>query len=120
VIASECIEHTLNPRLAVREIHRVTRPGGVIVITVPNQRWHFAVAINRALKLRPFQGYENWLRWNDLEGELRAAGARIEEMRGFHLLPPIVPVLRPLLRRLDAYGRALGPIMVNLAVLARK
>jgi 2-polyprenyl-6-hydroxyphenyl methylase/3-demethylubiquinone-9 3-methyltransferase len=120
VISSECIEHTTDPRLALREIHRVTRPGGVLVVTVPNQRWHFAITIANTLKLRPFHGYENWLHWNELRDELDRAGTRIEQLRGFHLVPPIIPVTRPLLRALDAYGRSLGPIMLNLAVLGRK
>jgi 2-polyprenyl-6-hydroxyphenyl methylase/3-demethylubiquinone-9 3-methyltransferase len=120
VISSECIEHTIAPRLALREIHRVTRPGGLMVVTVPNQRWHFAITIANALKLRPFHGYENWLRWSELRDELTRAGARIEQLRGFHLVPPIIPAMRPLLRALDSYGTSLGPIMLNLAVLGRK
>jgi SAM-dependent methyltransferase len=120
VISSECIEHTTDPRLALREIYRVTRPDGVIVVTVPNQRWHFAVTIANTLNLRPYHGYENWLRWSELRDELGDMGARIEQLRGFHLVPPIIPALRPVLRRLDAYGRTLGPLMVNLAVRARK
>jgi len=120
VISSECIEHTTDPRLALREIHRVTRPGGLMVVTVPNQTWHFAVTIATIFNLRPFHGYENWLHRRDLEGELRQAGAHIDELRGFHLVPPVVPPMRPLLRKLDRFGRALGPIMLNLAVRARK
>jgi hypothetical protein len=89
-------------------------------VTVPNQRWHFAVTFATVFNLRPFHGYENWLRPRELEGELRQAGARIDELRGFHLVPPIVPPMRPLLRKMDRYGGALGSIMLNLAVRARK
>jgi ubiquinone/menaquinone biosynthesis C-methylase UbiE len=120
VISSECIEHTVDPRQALRELHRVTRPGGLIVMTVPNQRWHFAVAFANRFKLRPFEGYENWLSWRDVRGVLGGAGARIERMRGFHLVPPILPITQPLLRRLDALGGHLGPLMLNIAVRARK
>jgi 2-polyprenyl-3-methyl-5-hydroxy-6-metoxy-1,4-benzoquinol methylase len=37
-IAVETIEHLENPRAFVRELTRITRPGGLVVITTPNQR----------------------------------------------------------------------------------
>jgi SAM-dependent methyltransferase len=120
VISSECIEHTTDPALALREIHRVTRRDGRFLITVPNQLWHFAVTLAGTFKLRPFEGYENWVRWRDMKRMLRDLDADIEEMIGFHLVPPIIPATRPLLRQTDAYGRVLGPLMLNMAVLARK
>jgi SAM-dependent methyltransferase len=36
-VAVEIIEHLENPRALVRELARITRPGGVVVITTPNQ-----------------------------------------------------------------------------------
>lgn len=120
VISSDCIEHTIDPRLALLEIFRVTRPGGTLVVTTPNHLWHFAVTIAGALRLRPFEGYENWLRWDEVRRTLAGSGATVEEMRGFHLVPPVVPGSHALLRRLDALGGGLGPLMVNIAVRARK
>lgn len=121
VISSECIEHTLDPFAAVAEIHRVTRQGGLFLITVPNRRWHFAATFANAFGLRPYEGYEHWVGWRDLRRAIAAFGSRIVEMRGFHLVPPVVPVLRPLLRRLDRFGGGMvGPVMVNIAVLARR
>ncbi len=119
VVSSECIEHTLDPRAALREMCRVVRTGGTVVVTVPNQRWHFAVTLANLLKLRPYDGYENWLSWSELRSTLEGAGARIELMRGIHLFPFVVPFLHPFLRRMDAYGERLGPAMVNIAVRAR-
>jgi 2-polyprenyl-3-methyl-5-hydroxy-6-metoxy-1,4-benzoquinol methylase len=37
-VAVETIEHLENPRALVRELGRITRPGGLVVITTPNQR----------------------------------------------------------------------------------
>ncbi|MBI5159892.1 MAG: methyltransferase domain-containing protein [Micrococcales bacterium] len=37
VMASEVLEHLPNPGAAVREIARVTRTGGVVVLSVPNE-----------------------------------------------------------------------------------
>jgi SAM-dependent methyltransferase len=120
VISSECIEHTLDPLAAVAEIHRVTRPGGLFLITVPNRRWHFAATFANAFGLRPYEGYEHWVGWGELRRTIVDLGGSIAEMRGFHLVPPVVPVLRPLLRRLDRFGGMVGPVMVNIAVLARR
>ena len=37
-IAIETIEHLENPRAFVRELVRIARPGGWIVVSTPNQR----------------------------------------------------------------------------------
>ncbi|MBW8895956.1 MAG: class I SAM-dependent methyltransferase, partial [Acidobacteria bacterium] len=37
-VSVETIEHLENPRAFVRELVRITRPGGWIVVTTPNQR----------------------------------------------------------------------------------
>lgn len=36
-VAVETIEHLENPRALVRELARITRPGGLVLITTPNQ-----------------------------------------------------------------------------------
>lgn len=38
VYCSEVIEHLLHPENAVNEIHRVTRKGGIAVISIPNEK----------------------------------------------------------------------------------
>jgi len=38
VIAVETIEHVENPRAFVRELTRLVRPGGRVIVTTPNQR----------------------------------------------------------------------------------
>lgn len=120
VISSECIEHTLDPIAAVREIHRVTRPGGLLLITVPNRLWHFSATIAHVFRLRPYDGYENWVGRGELRRTLNELGSEIISMRGFNLVPPLVRWTWPVLHRLDAYGETLGPVMLNIAVLARK
>jgi 2-polyprenyl-3-methyl-5-hydroxy-6-metoxy-1,4-benzoquinol methylase len=120
VVCSEVIEHTLEPRRAVLELGRVLRPGGVMVLTVPNQVWHFAIDIANFLKLRPYEGYENWVTWRELRRFVSDAGLRVDEQRGFHMFPFVLSVTHGILRRLDAYGRQLGPAMLNLGVRATR
>jgi 2-polyprenyl-3-methyl-5-hydroxy-6-metoxy-1,4-benzoquinol methylase len=38
VCCSEVIEHVLNPEAVIEELHRVVKPTGRVVITVPNER----------------------------------------------------------------------------------
>jgi 2-polyprenyl-3-methyl-5-hydroxy-6-metoxy-1,4-benzoquinol methylase len=120
VICSEVIEHTVEPSRAVSELARVLRPGGVLIITVPNRVWHFAIDIANLLKLRPYEGYENWLWWPELRRYVSAEGLEIERMKGFHLIPFVLPATHGLLRRIDRFGDWLGPAMLNIAVRARK
>lgn len=36
VVSTEVIEHVENPWFFVREMHRITRPGGVVIVSTPN------------------------------------------------------------------------------------
>lgn len=120
VLSSEVIEHTPSPRKAVQELCRVLKPGGVLLLTVPNRLWHFSVVLANALRIRSYEGYENWVGWLELKQWLREEGMVIEQCRGIHLFPFIPAWTNPLLRFLDRFGYALGPVMVNIAVKARK
>jgi SAM-dependent methyltransferase len=51
VILAEVIEHLTNPDHALREIHRVLKPGGVLLLTTPN----LASWVNRLLLLAGHQ-----------------------------------------------------------------
>ena len=125
VVSSEVIEHTPDPKKAVEELIRVAKPGGKIVITVPHRVWIFALYIANFLKIRPYQGLENWVWWGSLRKWSKPAGGIVEDQFGFHLIPnlPITWGQKPLfkfLRFCDRGGRWLGPLMVNIAVLVRK
>ena len=46
VVAAEVIEHLENPRFMIREIFRLLRPGGVAIVTTPNnESWRSLIAL---------------------------------------------------------------------------
>jgi 2-polyprenyl-3-methyl-5-hydroxy-6-metoxy-1,4-benzoquinol methylase len=120
VLSSECIEHTADPRRAVVEMLRVLRPGGRLVLTCPNRFWHWSVTLANALNLRPYRGFENWPSWRVLESWVEASGGKIERHVGLHMFPFVLTFTHPLLKTLDRFGGACGPVFVNQALSCQK
>ncbi|MFY9264177.1 MAG: class I SAM-dependent methyltransferase [Solirubrobacterales bacterium] len=121
VINTEVIEHTLDPRRAVGELARVLRPGGTLILTTPNHVWHWSIELASRLRIRPYQGVENWVRWRELQDWLRDDGLTIEDFRGFNALPFLHPALYGANDRLDRFGHGpLGRYMINMIAVANK
>jgi 2-polyprenyl-3-methyl-5-hydroxy-6-metoxy-1,4-benzoquinol methylase len=120
VICTEVIEHTLQPQRAVRELCRVLSPGGTLVLTTPNRVWHPAIRAATALRLRPYEGIENWVRWADLRSWL-ARDVEIRDFRGFNAVPFVHSLLYGVNDRLDRYGSGrLGRFMINILAVGRR
>jgi 2-polyprenyl-3-methyl-5-hydroxy-6-metoxy-1,4-benzoquinol methylase len=121
VICSEVIEHTLNPRQAVKEIVRVTKKSGTIVLTTPNKLWYFSVWIANKLNLRPYKGIEDWVAYYKLRKWFVEENCEVLEQRGFHIAPLLfMPLFHPLLEFMDKFGDFLGPVMLNTAIKCKK
>jgi len=120
VLCTEVIEHTPDPKKAVTELARVVKKGGTLIITVPNIIWYPLIVIANFLKLRPYEGYENWVGWNEMKKWLTGLGLKIESMKGIHLFPFILPFTHNILRYFDNYESHLGFMMLNICVKAIK
>lgn len=122
VISSDVIEHTPNPYNATKELIRVLKPGGKICITVPNRSfWYFSVKIANFLKIRDYQGFENWVHFKEFRKFLIQNNIQIEIYKGIHLFPFVFSFLNPLLYKLDRItDKKLGILMVNIAAHGTK
>lgn len=120
VVSSECIEHTRSPRDTLRELVRVLRPGGWLVVTCPNALWRWSCTIANALHLRPYQGVENWPAWRELRLWANEAGVEVRHQIGLHLFPFVLKASHPVLRQLDRLGGRLGRVYVNQCLAGKK
>jgi len=120
VLSSEMIEHTSDPRRAVGELLRVLKPSGLLALTVPNRLWLPVTRLATLLRLRPYRGHENYVRRAELASWTVENGGKVERIFGFHLFPFVSPLVYPALRAADRWGDRLGPVMLNIALKARK
>jgi malonyl-CoA O-methyltransferase len=120
VVSSEVIEHTPEPYKALHEIYRVLKPGGKMVLSTPNKFWYWSLLIAEKLKLRPYQGLENWSGYNQLKKEAIKAGFKVDLIKGIHIIPFVHPFTYPINNFFHRWNTALGPLMVNIVIKATK
>jgi 2-polyprenyl-3-methyl-5-hydroxy-6-metoxy-1,4-benzoquinol methylase len=119
VLSSECIEHTPDPMGAVRQMAAVLRPGGWLALSTPNLIWYPVVRGATMLRLRPFDGLENFSTFGGLRRTLESSGITIEKECGLHLFPFQLP-LHALSRWCDDHLQFLRKLMINICILGRK
>lgn len=121
VLSTEVIEHTPNPIRALQELSEVVKPRGLLVITIPCRMWNPVVNLATSLKLRPYNGYENFLWPGELRNTLESLGYSIEVLTGFNFCPFFSAKMDAFFNFFDKiYGKSIPWLMVNIAVRARK
>jgi 2-polyprenyl-6-hydroxyphenyl methylase/3-demethylubiquinone-9 3-methyltransferase len=121
VMSTEVIEHTPDPEQAVRELCRVVRPGGLLVLTSPNRLWQPVVRLATATKLRHYAGYENFLWAHHAREVVVSSGLAVERFQGFNVLPLFKPIFDKALTFIDhRLGERQPDAFVNFALRARR
>lgn len=119
VVSSECVEHTPSPERAIAQMLGLLKKGGVLSISTPNLLWSPVVKAATWLKLRPFDGYENFISWREIRRNVVASEATIIREEGLHLYPFQFGV-HSLSTWLDRSAQPLRGLMINMCILARK
>jgi 2-polyprenyl-3-methyl-5-hydroxy-6-metoxy-1,4-benzoquinol methylase len=97
IISCETIEHVPHPAKAIRELYRVLKPGGILLLTCPNYFNPFGIwCFYRWLIGKPFteggQPYVNYLQMPVIYYSLKATGYKIVE---WHTSEIIIPARVP-------------------------
>ena len=119
VVSSECIEHTPDPSEAVRQMVAVLKPGGYIALSTPNYVWYPVVRAATFLKLRPFDGLENFSSFRLIRKTLQDAGVNVLRESGLHLFPFQLP-FHSFSRWCDVHLQVARGLMVNICMLGQK
>ncbi len=119
VLSSECIEHTPDPMAAVAQMAGVLKPGGYLALSTPNVLWRPMVRAATLMKLRPFDGLENFSSFRQLRGMLESCHVTILEEYGLHLFPFQLPI-HSLSRWCDANLQSIRTLMINICMLGQK
>lgn len=120
VMSTEVIEHTPDPLRALRELARVVKPGGILAVTTPGRAWQPVVRVASKLKLRPYQGRENFIWPRKAVAVLQESGIAVDEMFGFNLLPLFNKKFEKALALTDRAGGLIPDVYVNFAILGHK
>lgn len=87
VLCFESVEHFPHPERLVMELGRVTRPGGLLVLTTPNVLWEPVHALAAVTGLHHSEGPHRFIRYRRLEAMIDAAGFTIEKAETTVLVP---------------------------------
>lgn len=88
VLSTEVIEHVDKQKEALKEMSRVLKKGGILVITTPNRVFKPLFDFLSYIKIRPYHGYENWIYSWDMLEIMQSNGLNLVKSRYFNFIFP--------------------------------
>jgi SAM-dependent methyltransferase len=105
VLCFETVEHFSEPEKLVAELGRVTRPGGVLILTTPNVLWEPVHAIAAIMQWHHSEGPHRFIRHKRLLDMVEQAGFTIEQVETTVLIPGGPPALIKLGEWIETHTR---------------
>jgi SAM-dependent methyltransferase len=87
VLCFETVEHFPDPARLIREIGRLTRPGGSLILTTPNVLWEPVHALAAIFKFHHSEGPHRFVRLGNLQSMIVDAGFEIENVETTVFIP---------------------------------
>lgn len=88
VLSTEVIEHVENQKAALKEMSRVLKRNGILVITTPNRIFKPLFDFLSWIRIRPYHGNENWIYSWDMVRIMSQNGLKLEKERYFNFIAP--------------------------------
>lgn len=109
VLSLESVEHFDRPDLFIRELGRVTRQGGTLILSTPNVLWEPVHALAAITTLHHSEGPHRFVPYRQLRQLVSLAGFQIEHAQTTVLIPAGPPSLLRLGQWIEE--RARGSLM---------
>ncbi|MBU1102472.1 class I SAM-dependent methyltransferase [Patescibacteria group bacterium] len=87
ILCFETIEHIAQPSLFLKEISRIIKPGGILVLTMPNILWETIHSLAAVFKFHHSEGPHTFLRKNFVAKELTKNNFKIIARQTTVLIP---------------------------------